>query len=173
MTAPATATAISAAAGTPDPPAGALTLDEAERGFLGEEVERFLAALATPEARRRFRPLAAAVAAGEVAGEDVGALEGLLEIALGSGEVRRFHGPAGEQALAALFARTPRGAAQAEQLRAVNRALEAVHGQPIERLAFGAGLPGTWQLVVETDRCRLRFEIDRHGVRGKDLEVGG
>lgn len=152
-----------------------VTVEAHEADPLLAEIDRLAGSLASPDARRRYHRLKEAVAEGPLPAalpEDlVPALEDLLEIALGSRSVHRFHGPGPERALRDLYARTPRGGAVEEAARAANRALEAVRGQRIERLAFAPGLPGSHRLVVETDRCRLTLEIGRSGVTAKDVAL--
>lgn len=148
-----------------------LAVEPGERDLLLPEIDRFAASVARPESRKRYRRLRHAVAAGAVGEEDLPALEDLLEIALGARSVHRFHGPGAERALLDLYARTPRGAAVETAARAANRALEAVRGQRIEGLSFRPGLPGSHRLVVETDRCRLTFEIRPDGVTARDVAL--
>lgn len=151
-----------------------LAIEAAEREPLLAEIDRFAGALAAggePKSGDRYGRLREAVAAGAVPAELVGVLEGLLEIALGSRSVRHFHGPAAERALVALYGRTPRGAAVEEGTRAANRALEAIRGQRVERLTFQPGLPGEHRLVVETERCRITFEIGPDGVAARDVAL--
>jgi hypothetical protein len=152
----------------------AVVVEPREREPLLAEIDRFAASLGTPGARSRYARLREAVAAevpAEVPEDLMAALEDLLEIALGSRSVHRFHGPAAEAALRALHARTPRGAAVEEAARAANRALEALRGQRIERLDFAPGLPGSHRLTIETDRCRLTLEIGRGGVSARDVSL--
>jgi hypothetical protein len=104
-------------------------------------------------------------------GDLVGTLQGLLEIALSSRSVRHFHGPGAERALSALYARTPRGTAVERAARDANRALETVAGQRVERLSFRPGLPGEHRLVVETERCRITFEIGPDGVAAREVSL--
>ncbi|HSL83758.1 MAG TPA: hypothetical protein VLF66_13365 [Thermoanaerobaculia bacterium] len=152
----------------------AVAVEAHEADHLLAEIDRFAASLASPEARSRYGRLREAVAGGSrapVPDELVPALEDLLEIALGSRSVHRFHGPGAEAALRALHARTPRGATLEEAARTATRALEALRGQRIERLAFAPGLPGSHRLSIETDRCRLTLEIGRAGVSVRDLAL--
>lgn len=155
--------------------APAVVVEADEREPLVVEIDRFAGSLRSPEARRRYARLRQAVAAGplpvEVPEDLVAALEDLLEIALGSRSVHRFHGPGAERTLQGLHARTPRGAAVEEAARAANRALEALRGQRIESLALTPGLPGSHRLLIETDRCRLTLEIDRAGVSARDVTL--
>lgn len=148
-----------------------LAVEPAEREPLLAEIDRFAASVERPQTRERYLRLREAVLAGTVGEELVGALESLLEIALGARSVHHFHGPAAERTLLELYARTPRGAAVEEAARAANRALEAVRGQRVEILAFRPGLPGSHRLVVETDRCRLTLEIGPSGVSARDVAL--
>lgn len=148
-----------------------LAVEPAEREPLLAEIDRFAASVERPQTRERYLRLREAVLAGTVGEELVGALESLLEIALGARSVHRFHGPAAERTLLELYARTPRGAAVEEAARAANRALEAVRGQRVESLAFRPGLPGSHRLVLETDRCRLTLEIGPSGVSARDVAL--
>lgn len=154
--------------------AAPVVIEPAEREPLLAEIDRFAASLGSPGARSRYARLREAVVAevpAEVPEELVPALEDLLEIALGSRSVHRFHGPGAEAALRALHARTPRGAAVEEAARVANRALDALRGQRIERLAFAPGLPGSHRLSIETDRCTLTLEIGRAGVSARDVAL--
>ncbi len=159
---------MSAPAAAPGP---AVAVEPAQQELLLEEVDRFAASLARPEARERYARLREAAAAGSVDGELVAALEDLLEITLGSRRVHRFHGPGAERALLDLYARTPRGAAVEAASRAANRALETVRGQRLEGLTFRPGVPGTHRLVVETERCRLTLEIGPGGISAREVAL--
>lgn len=152
-------------------PAVPFSVEAAERDLLLPEIDRFAASLERPESRARFHGLREAVLTGSLGEEHLAPLQDLLEIALGARSVHRFHGPGAERALLDLYARTPRGAAAHEAAGAANRALEAVRGQRIESLSFRPGLPGSHRLVVETDRCRLTFEVGPAGVAARDVEL--
>jgi hypothetical protein len=154
------------------PPAAGVTVEPAEREPLLAEIDRFDGALGSGGVvGGRYARLREAVVAGVVAGDLVGALEAVLQIALGSGSVRHFHGPGPERALLALYARTPQGAAVEEAAHAANRALETVRGQRVESLSFRPGLPGEHRLVVETERCRITFEIGPSGVAAREVAL--
>lgn len=148
-------------------PEAVLTLGAAERETLLSEIDRLAGALGG----ERYRPLREAVVAGTVPAEVMPPLEAVLQLALSSRSVRHFHGPAAERALAALYARTPRGAAVERAARDANRALETVAGQRVESLTFRPGLPGEHRLVVETERCRITFEIGPDGVAARDVSL--
>lgn len=157
-----------------------LVVEPAEREPLLAEIDRFVGSLgggsgAAAPTRERYARLRAAVEDGPEGGrvpEDLlGALQGLLEIALASRSVRHFHGPGAERALVALYHRTPKGAAVEAASRAANRALEAVAGQRVERLTLRPGLPGEHRLVVETERCRITLEIGPEGIAARDVAL--
>jgi hypothetical protein len=154
-----------------------LEVEPSEREPLLAEIDRFVGALDPHSAAvGRYARLRAAVAEpspepSRLPGDLVGTLQGLLEIALSSRSVRHFHGPGAERALAALYARTPRGAAVERAARDANRALETVAGQRVERLSFRPGLPGEHRLVVETERCRITFEIGPDGVAAREVSL--
>lgn len=161
---------MSGAIGTAPP----LAIEPAEREPLLAEVDRFAASLGAqgrPEASERYSRLRAAVAAGAVPEDLLGPLEELLQIALGSRSVHRFHGPGAERGLLALYGRTPRGAAVEEAARDANRALETVRGQRVESLSLRPGLPGVHRLVVETERCRITLDIGPAGVAAHEVAL--
>jgi hypothetical protein len=158
-----------------------LEVEPSEREPLLAEIDRFVGSLDPHSAAAgRYARLRAAVAEpspepspepSRLPGDLVETLQGLLEIALSSRSVRHFHGPGAERALAALYARTPRGAAVERAARDANRALETVAGQRVERLSFRPGLPGEHRLVVETERCRITFEIGPDGVSAREVSL--
>lgn len=134
---------------------------------------RALAERARDEAaRERYRALAASASGGEVPDEQAGLLEGVLELLVQSGRARKLYGPGGEQALAQLFGRTPRGAAVAETVAGLNEALKGLVGQRIESLNLTAHGPGAFKLQVETDLGRLSLRLDGQGARLESVEVG-
>ncbi|MFY9825121.1 MAG: hypothetical protein WAM82_27330 [Thermoanaerobaculia bacterium] len=149
----------------------AVTLDAVQRDVLGEELATLAASLQNPTARAPYEELAAAVASGEVEEEHLRRLEGILEMTLQTGRVRRLHGAQGEQALLRLFHRTPRGAAAWRATQAVNDALATLAGQTLEGMLFTVQGPGVFRLGISTDLCRLTLEIDRHGVTVESLEA--
>jgi len=153
-------------------PEAGLALQPAEREVLAAEVAAFAQTVRDPAARERYAQLEQAVRAGRVPPALVRALEPLLELLLQTQRIRRQHGPEAEEALLALFYRTPRGAALQQAAREVTQALQALQGQTLERLALVAG-PGRHTLVIDTDRCRLTLRIDGAGARVESVEVGG
>jgi hypothetical protein len=153
------------------PGAVTLPLDTAQREVLREELGALAASLRDPAARAPYEELAAAVESGEVEEELLGRLEGILEMTLQTGRVRRVYGAQSEQSLLRLFHQTPRGAAARRATQAVNDSLATLAGQTIEGMLFTVQGPGVYRLGLQTDTCRLTLEIDRHGVTVESLEV--
>jgi len=112
------------------------------------------------------------VETGSVPAELQGSLETMLELALQTKAIRNRHGPDAERALTDLFFRTGRGTAQRQAARDVTRALEALVGQSIEKIAVTAA-PGRHVVTINTDRAHLSLSVDRGGVRVDRVEVGG
>ena len=150
---------------------GALVLDTLASEVLAEEAAAFARVLREPDARARYAELADAARQGSVPEQLVPALETMLELVLQTQRIRRQHGPAAEQALAELFAETPRGNRLRASAREVNRALQALRGQRIERLTVSPGV-GQHTLSIETDACRVLLRLDAAaGFQVTSLEV--
>jgi hypothetical protein len=151
--------------------AGALALDAVQRETLLEELASLVGSLRDPAQRDPWEELALAVDAGAVEAPLLGHLEQILEMTLQTGRARKHHGAESEQALLRLFHQTPRGAAARKATEAVNRTLASLAGQPVERMLFTSQGPGVYRLGLETERCKLTLEIDRHGITIESLEV--
>ena len=149
-----------------------MRINATEQELLIPEITTFARALGDPAARARYEELRAAVEDGEVGDELAGHLGNVLEVGLQSGRLRRFYGADGEQALARLFHRTPAGADLSEAAKAVTQALTALHGQVIEEIRVSALGPGSYGLMIDTDRCQINLRLDRGGVRVENLAVG-
>jgi hypothetical protein len=149
-----------------------LELKPAEQEILLQDVPAFARTLKDPASRERYAALAEAVEGGAVPAELFGPLETMLELALQTKAIRNRHGPDGERALTDLFFRTGRGVAQRQAARDVTRALEALAGQTIEKIAVTAA-PGRHVIAINTDRAHLTLSVDRGGVQVDRVEVGG
>jgi hypothetical protein len=149
-----------------------MKINATEQELLIPEITLFAAALHDPTARARYEELRAAVEEGEVEDELAGHLGNVLEVGLQSGRLRRFYGADGEQALARLFQRTPAGAALTEEAKAVTQALTALQGQSLEDIRVSALGPGSYGLMIDTDRCQVNIRLDRSGVRVENVAVG-
>jgi hypothetical protein len=156
---------------TPTPEVVApLALDAAQGEGVGAEIEALSAAL-PPAARDRYAALARAVALGEVEEPLLAQLAEILDLSLATGRARRLHGPEAEAALLRLYRQTPRGAALARTVEGANRALSALAGQVVRRLAFTPRAPGAFRLEIATEVCQVTLEIDRSGVTVDSVEI--
>jgi hypothetical protein len=149
-----------------------MRINATEQELLIPEITLFARALRDPAAQTRYHELRAAVEEGEVEDELLGHLGNVLEIGLQSGRLRKLYGADGEQALARLFHRTPAGAELAEGARAVTQAISALQGQTIADIKVSAMGPGSYGLMIDTDRCQISLRLDRGGVRVENLAVG-
>jgi hypothetical protein len=148
-----------------------LKLDTLQRDVLLPQIEAFIDATQDPEAREVYSRLRAAVDAMEVAPELQARLGAIVEIALGSGRVRRLFGPGAELSLSSLFQKTPRGREIGESIRALNAALEKLKGQPLEDASATLRAPGAYALTLKTGGCQLVVRFEQSGVRVESMEV--
>lgn len=148
-----------------------VTIEEADREVLLEEIGGVIVSLSDPAARARYRDLGEAVAVGQVSGAAIATLEGLLEMLLQTGRARWRHGPESERDLLRLFHRTPGGSTARRTTEAVNQALRELKGQVLQNLLFTPHGPGIFKLGIQTDQCKLALVIDSHGVSVESLEV--
>lgn len=160
------------AIGSETGPGTPLELQPTEQEILAQDVPAFARTLKDPASQARYAALAEAVETGSVPAELLGSLETMLELALQTKAIHRRHGPDAERALSDLFFRTSRGAAQKQAARDVTRALEALVGQTIEKIAVTAA-PGRHLIAINTDRAHLTLSVDRGGVQVDRVEVGG
>ncbi len=162
--------------GIPNEPAAVATstladLEPLQRELLIEEARALAEALADPERRARYAELAEAVEAGQAPEHLADAVHDLLELGLETGRFRRRYTAEGEQALLALFRRTPRGAAVQATAAAANEALGTLRGRQLQNVAFTSKGPGAWALAVTTDAGRVSLRIARDGVWVESVEV--
>jgi hypothetical protein len=154
-----------------DPRAGAIALDELQRDVLLPQIQAFIEAAADPAAREVYGALKSAVERGEVPANLQARLGAIVEIALGSGRVRKLFGPAAELALGALFQKTPRGREIAQSIRDVNGALARLAGQPIEEVAASLKSPGSYALTLKTSGYQIVVRFEPSGIRVESIEV--
>lgn len=159
------------ATGTDTGPGAPLALEPAEQELLREDVPAFARTVKDPASRERYLALADAVEEGTIPSEQLGPLETLLELALQTKAVRRRHGPDAEKVLTDLFYRTGRGAALRQAARDVNRALQVLAGQTIEKVSVTAS-PGRHTISINTDRAYLTLSVDQGGIQVDRVEVG-
>ena len=152
--------------------AAPLELQPTEQEILRQDVPAFARTLKDPASQERYAALAEAVESGSIPANLHGLLETMLELALQTKAIHRRHGPDAERALTDLYFRTGRGAAQRQAARDVTRALQALAGQTIEKIAVTAA-PGRHVIAINTDRAHLTLSVDRGGVQVDRVEVGG
>ena len=129
------------------------------------EAQAVLAMVQDQERRGRLADVVAAIADGEVSGQDADALAELLELGLQTGRVRAVYGPEGEQAALALYRRLPLGRELTETTRELNQALQALEGKTIERVAVNALGPGEYGVTLSTEDYELVLRLGRAGAR--------
>jgi hypothetical protein len=137
---------------------------EAAEVALGE-AQAVLAMVQGEGRRARLADLIAAVADGEVDGDEAESLSELLELGLQTGRLRAVYGPGGEQAALSVFRRLPRGKELGESAREVSEALASLVGKPLERVQLQATAPGAFLLTVAVDGLELSVRLDRQGAR--------
>jgi hypothetical protein len=129
------------------------------------EAQAVLAMLQDETRRGRLADVVAALAGGEVEGEDADALAELLELGLQTGRVRSVYGPEGEQAALALFRRLPLGRELTQSTRELNDALTALEGRTIEKLSVSAVGPGEYGVTISTEEYEIVLRLGRAGAR--------
>jgi hypothetical protein len=129
------------------------------------EAQAVLAMVSDEGRRARLADVVAAVADGEVAGEDADALAELLELGLQTGRVRAVYGPEGEQAALALYRRLPLGRELVRSTRELNEALHALEGRTLDRVTVSAVGPGEYGVSISTDEYEVVLRLGRAGAR--------
>ena len=153
-------------------PQPVIVLSDRERELLRPEVAALAAGIAAPALRAAYAELLEGVEAGAVPPAAVDRLEGLLEMGLQTGRFRQQHGQIDAQLLYRLYGRTPRGSALVAALAGVNQALATLDGQTIDGLSVSAKGPGEYELVVETNTCRMAIAIGTGGAYVTSVEMG-
>lgn len=144
-----------------------------QREILQRELRRVMPSLAPATTlRHQYERLSEALGAGAIPQELMGTLEQVLEMMLSTSRTRRVYGPMGERALIALYDQTPAGVRFRQLVNQVNRSLDMLRGQRIERLSFSLKRPGTYQLTIGTDHCQLLVSIGREGISVDQLSIG-
>jgi hypothetical protein len=149
----------------------AVRLREDEVDVARAEVEAVRKALGGGDYRDRLDALLDDLDDGEVDARHVDELDRLLTLALQSGRVRALYGPGGEQAALRAFRKLPTGSELAESTAAVNQALAALHGRPLDGLTLSAVGPGAFTLAVASDGPQLTVRLDRQGARVTSVEA--
>jgi hypothetical protein len=103
--------------------------------------------------------------------EEIETLERILELGLQTGRIRALYGPGGEQAALRLYRRLPHGTEAAATTSAVNDALRALAGRPLESIELRAVGPGAFALTVQAGGAELGVHLDRQGARLSSVGV--
>ena len=113
----------------------------------------------------KFAGLVSSVDAGEVDGDDLELLEGVLELGLQTGRIRAYYGPGGEQAAISTLRRLPRGKARSASTREVSAALAALSGKRLDSVSISAVAPGAFTLSFDAEGTELSVRLDAQGAR--------
>jgi hypothetical protein len=143
----------------------AVRLSEQAQEVALAEAQAVRALAADAEYRERLAALIAAIDEGQVDGDEVSALEELIELGLQSGRIRALYGPGGEQAALALYRRLPRGTELTESAREVTSALRALEGRELNSVELSAVGPGVFTLALAAGKVEVSLRLDRQGAR--------
>ena len=160
-----------AAASSGDEGSTTVTLSERERALIVPEVAALLGGLRGEEARRDYLALKQALEAGEVSGPELTRLESFLELSLSTGRVRQHLGALAEETVRRVFERTPRGQSLVGSATAVTQALSGMIGQPLTDVQVTVIRPGTYRLVLESERYRFSLALAPGGAQVESLEL--
>lgn len=149
-----------------------LAIGQREQALLLPEVAAFAERVSAPALREAYAALRDAVEAGAVSGPDLKTLEDFLAMGLQTSRFRHQHGPEAAVMLNRLYAKTPRGAADAAAAEGVNKALGELVGQELGAISIRATTPGSYELVVETEACQMTVGISPDGLRIVSVEAG-
>jgi hypothetical protein len=149
-----------------------MQLDASDQETLRHEVRAFLDRLSSPHAKPTYERVLNAIEQADVPDDLLEPLGRVLELSLGTGRLRKIHGPHAEMSIRRLFDQTPQGKALRATLDAANQALRGLSGQTISRLTFALTSPGAYSLVIDTDQCQAQLVIDSAGVQVRSLDLG-
>jgi hypothetical protein len=175
----AVATAATEAPATSSQPKGggaaplelSLSLSSRDRALIAPELTAFANALARTSARESYAALVEAVDRGTVEGAQLEQLGAFLELGLTTGRFRSRLGAHAEEAIRRIFERTPRGAALASSAAEVTKALERLAGQTLTDLRLSLVRPGSYRLLLETDRYRISLGLAPAGAHVESVEL--
>lgn len=146
-------------------------LTEAERELIVAEAEHFATRVQNPVAREAYDELYTQAKEGRIDKQLFDVLGGLLEIGLSSGRIRTVHGAHAELAARGLFRRTPQGQALQTQISEVNKALEALEGQEIQKISLSVQGPAIYALSIKTTDLELKVSLKPSGVEVRTVEI--
>lgn len=129
------------------------------------EAQQLLHAVQEQGRRDRVAALIADVDEGEVTGDQIDALEELLEIGLVSGRLRAVYGPEGEQAALKTFRKLPLGKELAAGAKEITEALSTLEGRELEKVSISSVGPGAYVVTLGAGGLELSVRFDRQGAR--------
>jgi len=147
----------------------ALSADEAVA--VTETVAAFVDVL-PPGKDAPYRDLAAAAETGELADEQLPALERVCALALESGKARQLGRAESERLLSAVYRRTPGGKALAAETADVNKVLAQFAGRTLASARISARMPGRYQLDLVVDGIDVAIAIEPEGLEVRSLQTG-
>jgi hypothetical protein len=153
---------------TPSAEPAALELSAEEAELVSAEALAASQALEEPR-RSQALKLARAAEAGEVPVELVGLLEQVSLASLQGGRARQLYKAEGERTLVRLLLRTPRGQEIETQLGAVNDALGALRGRPVDEVRVGMRAPGHFTVDLWAGSVGITLTIRPYGVSVESL----
>ena len=160
------------AAETPESDEAQLAIGQRERALLLPDIAQLAERITAPALREAYAVLRDAIESGSISGPDLKTLEDFLAMGLQTGRFRHQRGPEAAVMLNRLYAKTPRGIAAGAAADGVNKALGALVGQEIGALSIRATVPGSYELVVETEACQMTVGISPDGLRVVSIEAG-
>lgn len=149
-----------------------LNLSEEQRELVQAEVKAMLPSL-SEKRRQDYLALSAALGSGEVPGDLVPLLEGVVTLSLETGRARRIYRAEGERLLTDLFLQTPRGKEVSQRLAEVNRALVALQGHPLSSVQVAMRTLGQFTIRIGTSAASVTLLVWPQGVAVESVSVGG
>ena len=147
------------------------TLSEDEAVAVTETVTALLAVL-PPGKDGAYRELARDAITGELAEEQLPALERVCALALESGKARQLGRAESERLLTTVYRRTPRGKALATETADINEILGRLAGRTLASARFTARMPGRYQLDLVVDGIDVAIAIEPEGLEVRHLQTG-
>ncbi|MGH3425228.1 MAG: hypothetical protein ACRDO8_10890, partial [Nocardioidaceae bacterium] len=147
------------------------TLSEDEAVAVTETVTALLAVL-PPGKDDPYRELAGSAETGELAEEQLPALERVCALALESGKARELGRAESERLLTAVYRRTPRGKALATETAEVNDVLARLAGRTLASARITARMPGRYQLNLVVDGIDVAIAIEPEGLDVHHVQTG-
>jgi hypothetical protein len=121
--------------------------------------------------RQQAADLADRAGQGAVPDDLVPVLERILSASLQGGRARRRYRAEGEGILNRVLMRTPSGRNVQDGVRAVNQALSALDGRPLDHVGVAVRTPGHYRVSLRTAGVGLVLALGPDGVSVESLEA--